>query len=64
MSENYVDTVYELLTGTRIPQSNDPIVENLFDEDTDIELFIASLLKICSLVGKRMYQYGVELGHK
>ncbi len=90
MRENFIDVVYDLVTGTRIPQPNDPDVENLFavgrecenlynrvynanlqlckqlgsEENTDVETIIDSMLRICSLVGKRMYSYGVEFGHK
>ena len=30
MQEIYIDIVYDLVTGTRIPQAGDPEVENLF----------------------------------
>ncbi len=30
MKENFVDIVYDLLTGTRIRQPDDPEIENLF----------------------------------
>ena len=33
-------------------------------EDKDVETIINSLLEICSIVGKRMYRYGVEFGHE
>lgn len=90
MRENFIDVVYDLVTGTRIPQPHDPDVENLFaigrecetlynrvyhanlllcqqldsEENANVEAIIDSMLRICSLVGKRMYCYGVEFGRK
>lgn len=90
MDEKFIDIVYDLVNGTRIPQPNDPEVENLFaidrecthlydqvyaanlrlcrrlgvEEDADVERIINSLLRIGELVGKRMYRYGAEFGHK
>ena len=90
MSQKYIDIVYDLVNGTRIPQPDDPEVENLFEvgrdcaklysgvyaanlrlcerlgvqEDCDVEEIIDDLLKICELVGKRMYRYGTEFQHE
>lgn len=90
MQENYIDIVYDLVTGTRIPQIGDPEVENLFaigreceklynqvytanlhlceqlsvQESADAEIIVNSMLRICALVGKRMYHYGAEFGEK
>ena len=90
MRDNHIDLVYDLVTGSRIPQVDDPEVENLFavgreceqlynevynanlrlckqlnvEEHADVEILVNSMLRICALVGKRMYRYGQELGHK
>lgn len=90
MRDNHIDIVYDLVTGSRIPQVDDPEVENLFavgreceqlynevynanlrlckqlnvEEHADVEILVNSMLRICALVGKRMYRYGQELGHK
>ena len=90
MRDNHIDIVYDLVTGSRIPQVDDPVVENLFavgreceqlynevynanlrlckqlnvEEHADVEILVNSMLRICALVGKRMYRYGQELGHK
>ena len=34
------------------------------EEDTDVEIIINSLLEICTIVGKRMFRYGIEFGHE
>lgn len=90
MQDNYIDIVYDLVTGSRIPQASDPEVENLFavgreceqlynevysanlrlceqlnvEEHPDVEILVDSMLRICALIGKRMYRYGQEYGHK
>ena len=90
MKEKFVDIVYDLVSGMRIPQPGDPQVENLFaegreceklyeevyaaklrlcerlgvEEDKDAEVMVDSLLKICEIMGKRMYRYGVELRYE
>jgi hypothetical protein len=90
MRDNHIDIVYDLVTGSRIPQVDDPEVENLFavgreceqlynevynanlrlckqlnvEEHADVEILVNSMLRICALVGKRMYRYGQELDHK
>ena len=90
MTEKFVDIVYDLANGTRIPQLGDPQVQDLFapgseceklystvyeaklrlcqqlgeEENADVEIIIDSLLRICKIMGKKMYGYGVKYGHK
>ena len=55
MQENYVDIVYDLVTGTRIPQTGDPEVENLFAVGRECEkLYNQVYTAICISVNSFM----------
>ena len=55
MREDYVDIVYDLLSGTRIRQPDDPEVENLFAVGRECEQLYAQVydsnLHLCQRLG-------------
>lgn len=55
MRNDYIDIVYSLISGTRIPQPGDPEIENLFDEGGECEELYDHIydanLRLCQRLG-------------
>ena len=55
MTSQFVDTVYDLLTGNRLPVVGDPVVENMFSEGRTCEELYNSVyeanVRLCDRLG-------------